>query len=392
MRDVLGPETWLGYCTNVHAGASWADTKANLETHALAVKRIVSPDEPMGIGLWLSSDAAMEIAGGGPNVGHSEAHAGEVALRDWLDQRGLVAFTMNGFPYSDFHADRVKHDVYRPTWADITRAQYTGCLGSIVSAQTHEGSYGSISTLPIGWPSDLDDDAMQRASMYLAAIVRGMVGLEEVLGRQVMILLEPEPGCMLSTSDDVVRFFSEHLAVIPDDIRRRYLGVCHDVCHAAVMGEDQRDVLQKYADAGITVGKIQISSALTAHVDSTDARAGLRAFAENRYLHQTRITSTEGTAFFDDLPDAIDAGPDGDWRIHFHVPIHMANCGQYGTTQQAVLDVLDCLPDFPAIKHFEVETYAWPVLPAAHQPTTLAEGIAAEMRWLIDRADERGLR
>jgi len=48
MRDVLGPGTVLGYCTNVHAGADWAGTRANLVTHATAVKALVSPAAPMG--------------------------------------------------------------------------------------------------------------------------------------------------------------------------------------------------------------------------------------------------------------------------------------------------------------------------------------------------------
>ena len=34
MRDALGPGTVLGYCTNVHAGATLGQTLANLETHA----------------------------------------------------------------------------------------------------------------------------------------------------------------------------------------------------------------------------------------------------------------------------------------------------------------------------------------------------------------------
>ena len=44
----------LGYCTNVHAGASLAQTRENLQRHATQVKRLFSPDEPMGIGLLLS--------------------------------------------------------------------------------------------------------------------------------------------------------------------------------------------------------------------------------------------------------------------------------------------------------------------------------------------------
>ena len=53
----------VGYCTNVHAGATLEATKANLQRHALAVKRLYSPDQPMGVGLWLSARAAEELLG-----------------------------------------------------------------------------------------------------------------------------------------------------------------------------------------------------------------------------------------------------------------------------------------------------------------------------------------
>ena len=51
----------VGYCTNVHAGADLAQTRANLERYALAVKQRVSPDAPMGVGLWLSARSARQL-------------------------------------------------------------------------------------------------------------------------------------------------------------------------------------------------------------------------------------------------------------------------------------------------------------------------------------------
>ncbi|HRP63971.1 MAG TPA: hypothetical protein PK400_11795, partial [Phycisphaerales bacterium] len=54
----LRAERIIGYCTNVHAGATLEQTQSNLKQHALAVKTIVSPHHPMGIGLRLSARAA----------------------------------------------------------------------------------------------------------------------------------------------------------------------------------------------------------------------------------------------------------------------------------------------------------------------------------------------
>src|SRR6185369_12857474 len=83
----------IGYCTNVHAGATLDVTRANLEKHAVAVKQRFSPERPMGVGLWLSANAAAQLV----------AAQGESQFRDWLAERGLVPYTLNGFPYGDFH-------------------------------------------------------------------------------------------------------------------------------------------------------------------------------------------------------------------------------------------------------------------------------------------------
>ena len=141
MRDGLGPGTMLGYCTNVHAGASYEQTRANLERYALAVKARVSPDAPMGIGLWLSAKAARQLI--------EQDRAAEFA--DWLGESGLVPFTFNGFPHGDFHEPVVKHKVYQPDWRSRERLDYTLDLVAIQDRLLAEGAEGSISTLPVGW-------------------------------------------------------------------------------------------------------------------------------------------------------------------------------------------------------------------------------------------------
>src|SRR6516165_8151833 len=105
----------FGYCTNVHAGADLEQTRANLERFAVAVKSRASPRDPMGIGLWLSASAARKL--------REESHL--AAFRDWLRERGLVPYTVNGFPYGDFHQKVVKHQVYLPTWQTRARLDYT---------------------------------------------------------------------------------------------------------------------------------------------------------------------------------------------------------------------------------------------------------------------------
>jgi sugar phosphate isomerase/epimerase len=374
-----------GYCTNVHAGTTLEATRANLARHAVAVKAQYSPDRAMGIGLWLSAQAAQELAGRG----------GAAEFRDWLSERGLVPYTFNGFPYGDFHQEVVKHRVYEPTWWQPERLEYTQRLIDLQHALLPEGMEASISTLPIAWGTPCPDRAEQElAGQQLRQAAQYMHALEERTGRLIYLCLEPEPGCVFSFADDAVHFFQWQLLDREDDeIVRRHLRICHDVCHAAVMFEDQASVLRKYRDAGIKVGKVQVSAALRMDLDlfeppsaepRADAIRQLASFAEDRYLHQTVVRSQGDDVFYQDLTDALAAerdDPQGEWRVHFHVPIYWHEFGRLQSTQEQIGQCLAAMKNCSDCRHFEVETYAWGVLPPELKQPDLAAGIAEELRW-----------
>lgn len=375
----------IGYCTNVHAGADLEQTRANLQRYATAVKRSVSPARPMGVGLWLSASAARALRTG-PALAEFAA---------WLGDVGLVPFTLNGFPYGDFHQEVVKHQVYHPTWLDAARVAYTCDLIAILDGLLPPGMPGSISTLPIAWGQPVLWPAQLRAAAaHLAGLAEELAGLERQSGRRITLCLEPEPGCFFQRSMDVVRFFEEYLLPGHDEaVIRRYLCVCHDVCHAAVMFEEQAEVLGRYRAAGIGVGKVQVSAAVCLPLRGKpleERRAALEqlaGFNEDRYLHQTMVRLRPGSEplFFEDLPAAlIDPrcrDSNGEWRVHFHVPIYLPRFGLLEASQTAIGECLDALaPD--RVEHFEVETYAWSVLPPELREPDLAAGIAREMAWL----------
>ena len=210
-----------------------------------------------------------------------------------------------------------------------------------------------------------------------------------------MVCLEPEPGCVLDTAKDVCQFFEEQLLTGDADQSERirnHIGVCHDVCHSSVMFEGQDDALSQYRQHNIDIGKFQISSAIEADFerckDATQRKAllsQLNTFQEPRYLHQTSVKNLDGSVtFHQDLSLAIkDAGscPTGIWRVHFHVPLFASSLDLVGTTQK---DIQSCLNSIerPADRplHFELETYAWTVLPEPLR-VPLAEGISQEMTW-----------
>jgi hypothetical protein len=159
------------------------------------------------------------------------------------------------------------------------------------------------------------------------------------------------------------------------------------------MFEDQEDVLRKYAAAGIGVGKIQVSAALRMDLDlfeppAAAARAQavkqLSQFAEDRYLHQTVVRKGGEEVFFEDLQLALNAEasePRGEWRVHFHVPIYLQQFGRLHSTQEQIAECLAAARRHTTCRHFEVETYAWGVLPAELKQPELAAGIAEELQW-----------
>jgi hypothetical protein len=372
----------LAYCTNVHAGADLIQTRGNIDHHAVAVRRLVSPDGPMGLGLWLSASAARQLL--------AEKRIAE--WRDWLAGLGLLPFTFNGFPYGDFHQRIVKHQVYHPTWFHADRLKYTLDLIDIQHGLLPGAVSGSISTLPIAWgdPPPGESEMQQAASALLQAAAR-LAQLETETGRFICLCLEPEPGCVLQKSGDLIRFFERFLLNGPDEtIARRHLRICHDVCHQAIMFEEQAAVIRAYHDAGIGIGKVQVSSAVCLPLgrlpqqDHADALAQLAEFVEERYLHQTVIRQAGAEVFHDDLPLALrsEPHPAGEWRVHFHVPLYLEKFGRLETTQFAIRECLQAVEQWSDCRHFEVETYAWGVLPAELQQPDLAAGIAAEMKWL----------
>ena len=392
MQNVLGSDTTLGYCTNVHAGTTLAEIQSNLERFAVPIKQQVSPDRPLGVGLWFSADAAREaLATGAAPV-----------LKDWLQERGLRPYTLNGFPHGDFHQPVVKDAVYQPHWADPRRDAYTRDLITLLAQLLPEGAEGSISTLPLGWPAhvggalDRDPDFAPAAAKHLTGLVHHLARTELDTGHLIHLDLEPEPGCLLQTSTDVVDFFQRYLLGTADDLSvRAYLRVCHDVCHSAVMFEPQAQALRTYRDAGLSIGKVQLSSAIAVDFDTLSpddaaaARAQLQAFAEPRYLHQTSIRHGDGTtAFYTDLPDALTAHPvpKGEWRVHYHVPLHRETMGvqnTLSTTRDQVPALLAALTPADEVNHFEIETYTWGVMPdGTGADDALAAGIAAELDWV----------
>ena len=374
----------IGYCGNVHPALSIDQLIDNLQQHTTRVKHLLGKDLPMPFGIWLSETALSEL--------HSPKHLQR--LKDTLNQLQLIPFTVNGFPFGDFHQPVVKHSVYLPDWTDARRLNYTLQLADLHHQLLPAETLSTISTLPLGWPGDGAPTSkfFQRCAKNLATCATELQQRFESTGRRHLICIEPEPGCVLDCCTDMVEFFQQYLFPNSksESAIRNHIGICHDVCHSAVMFESQEEAIRAYCSAGIAVGKIQVSSALEVNFDqlnqseAINARKQLATFVEPKYLHQTTIQNFAGEReFYVDLPDALAANQGtGVWRVHFHVPIFYEGSAAIGTTQQCISQCLAAINTHDInVDHFEVETYAWPVLPAGIFTDSIDEGIAKEIRW-----------
>jgi sugar phosphate isomerase/epimerase len=371
----------VGYCTNVHAGVTLDEVKLNLGQYAVAVRDQVANTNALPVGLWLSETAAQELV----------SESSRFELRDWLLEHKLDAFTFNGFPFGNFHQAVVKHSVYKPTWAETARLEYTKRLADI-HAVLMLGDAGTISTLPLGWPCKNQGKAdLQKCGDNLIELSQHLAELKKETGKSIRVCIEPEPGCLFDRAEHLVDFFQEHLFSREEsDSVRKHLGVCHDVCHSAVMFERQDHAVDCYAKAGIEIGKVQVSSAVQVNFDSADDMEkawmlkSLAEFNEPRYLHQTSVWREGQVTFFEDLPLAVEAVeelPQGVWRIHFHVPIFQPSMGNLQTTQSDIKELVTAIRKRNLNPQWEVETYAWNVLPEEFRGESLDQSITREIQW-----------
>ena len=383
----------LTYCTNIHAGETWPEVLSGLKTHLPAIKAAVAPDQAFGVGLRLSAAAAEAL----------QEPAALDDLRALLAEGPYYIFTINGFPYGTFHGKTVKEGAYRPDWSQAARLAYTNQLADLLAGLLPTGMAGSISTVP-GTFKPWAEGRVEAITENLIQHVAHLVRLTDDQGCEIALALEPEPCCFLETIEETLAYFQDHLfgraavqrlaaltgrsAAESEAALHRHIGVCYDVCHAAVEFEDPRDSIARLQAAGIAIPKVQLSAALRIAAVGPETIEQLRPFDEPVYLHQTVERSDEGLVRHLDLPQALahaEQAVGREWRIHFHVPIFLDQLKDFGTTQAFLREILALHREAPICQQLEVETYTWDVLPERYRELGLSAAIARELNWVKDQ-------
>jgi hypothetical protein len=387
---ILNNGLHLAYCTNIHRSDDWAQTFDSLQRCTLAVRDRVSSGRPYAIGLRLSAEAAHTLSD----------PATLRAFRKWLDDEHCYVFTINGFPYGQFHGARVKERVYQPDWTTRERLDFTNRLFDILAQLVPAGVEGSVSTVPCSFKEFIKhDNQVEAMRANLWRCVEHIAAVSQRTGCKLHLGLEPEPLCFLETSAETVLFFEALRAHRPNDERLdQFLGVNYDTCHLAVEYEEPRAALGILEQHKIKLSKIHLSSALKVR-PTPEVRQALAAFADDTYFHQVIERDANGKITrYRDLdvalaqPLNLEPSSAAEWRVHFHIPLHSRPTPLFDNTADHILGLLDLLQLNPALSsHLEMETYTWEVMPPEMKNRSVVDQLVSEYDWTLAQLRKRGL-
>jgi hypothetical protein len=384
----------LTYCTNIHPGQDWKSTFESIKKHVPGIKQEVSKEQPFGLGLRLSNKASEEL-----DLGDNMSD-----FKKWLTENTLYVFTMNGFPYGNFHDERVKDMVHAPDWTTDDRLRYTKRLFRQLSELIPAGMNGGISTSPITykyWHKSENEtkNAFQVGAENMLEVAKQLFEIEQTTGTYLHLDIEPEPDGLLENSDEVLLFYAEFLVPLgityfkkeiglnpeaAEELIKKYITVCYDVCHFSLAYEEPTDTFAKFKSNGIRVGKIQVSAALKILFDGDNDEViweQLSQFNEPTYLHQVTEKIDGKVKTYSDLPLVLEGDRNHkELRAHYHVPIFLEKYGELFSTQDHILKTIAYIKSNTVSEHLEIETYTWDVLPVDLKQD-LSVSIIREIEW-----------
>ncbi|MGC8742392.1 MAG: metabolite traffic protein EboE [Verrucomicrobiia bacterium] len=383
------PNFHLAYSTNIHPAETWEETFDALNKFTLRVRDEISGGKRFGIGLRLSATAARQLRENG-NLSQ---------FKKWLEANNCYVFTINGFPYGEFHSESVKENVFLPDWSSVERVEYTNLLFDILSELLPDDCEGSVSTMPVSFKGfEPTAERIYRSVENLYKCVEYIDRLSSKKKQMLHLGIEPEPLGYIETTEEFVHFLNFFKERFPDEERiNRYIGINYDCCHFAVEFQEVKDSFKLLSDSGIKISKIHLSNAISIIPDNV-AINFLKSYCEKRYLHQTIMKIRNGRLIkLKDLDYAIKIAletPDLDseeWRIHFHIPIYAKPELPIRDTSFQIESVMDELKKNPELcSHFEIETYTFGVLPQGLKNNDVVDQLVNEYRFALNEFNKRG--
>jgi hypothetical protein len=387
----------LAYSTLVHPADDWDELWQSLQDYLPKVKQRVSPGVRTAVSLRLSAATVDRLLAD---------QAAMADLRSFLSTEDLYVVTANAFPYGPFKNRLVMETVFEPDWRERRRAEYTKGVATILSLLAGDGVSPTIQTAPLGFKPHVTPGVVERFTDGLLGVVAHLVEIARETGTRVRLGLEPEPFCLLETTEEAIGYFRDELftdaaaarlatlaGIDADDAAialRDHLGVVFDICHQAVEFEDIGASLDALVAAEVPIVKLQVAAAMRIPVVTPEIVEQLGQFTDTVYLSQTMERRGDGPIRrFLNLRDALTCWEPGgaatEWRTHFHVPVFLDDLGGLGTTRFAIAEALAKHRATPLSDQVEIETYTWDVLPAQFKTGDIVEYLERELSWVLEQ-------
>jgi hypothetical protein len=383
------------YSTAIHHADRWRDVRAALDRAVVAVRRRAAAHRPVGFGLHLSGRAALDL----------EVPRARAELKEWMARHDVTVCTLDGGAYGRFMGPPHKSAAYRPDWLDEERLRHADRLAMLLASLLPAGGFGTINTIGGAFRarvrSRVDDAAIaDRLLRHVALLAR----LRERTGKTVALAVEPEPGCRLATIGETAEFFDHHLhgraatarvagltGLTSDaaaDAIGRHVGACIDASAAALWHEEPTTALRALELAGVSVWKVQLSTALSARYPfDRQARDALQALAADVALHQVVVRTATALRRFVDLPLALAAPPpDGlEWRVNAHLPLSLETSGSLSTTRSASEQLVCALAHGSTVRHVEVNPLTIRPEGVTNRTSDVVQIVARDLAWIDAR-------
>ena len=357
------------YCSNIFKNNTKKKLIKNINKLHIKLK-IKNKKEKINIGLCISNKISNEIK---KNI---------IEIKQNFKKKFINIISINGFVYKSFHLKNIKDKIYWPDWTSKKRTNFTKNLIEITKQLKNKKDFGSISTMPISYKYWIKKKK-QTYIFYKSS--KNLITLTKYL-KKIILSIEPEPCCLIETSSEFIKYINKWLEPLfkrnnKKKNIKKYIGLCYDICHFSVKFEKHKKILKKIREENITIGKLQISSAIKIKNKKINKKK-INFLIKSPFLHQTTYKYKNRIKTYKDIKYAIKnviKHKHLEWRIHCHIPIYFNKYKSFLTTNNEIIKVLNEIKKNKFTKHMEIETYTYRNLKIKYD---IFNSILKEYKWL----------